>query len=188
MNDISRREKLAHFMKRDALQFGQFPLSAGGFSSYYIDGRLVTLSAEGARLVALEVLDILVDFPSVVAVGGPCIGADPIVGATVALASFYPHSGLYGLCGFLVRKTAKEHGTKSLIEGPLAPGSTVAIVDDVVTSGGSILTAIRVVEDLGCKVAVIIVVVDRLSGAREAFFKQWFEFRSILTVRDLGIK
>jgi len=187
MNDISRREKLAYLLKRDALQFGQFPLSAGGFSSYYIDGRLVTLSADGARLVALEVLDILVDFPSVTAIGGPCIGADPIVCATVALAGLYPHSGLHGLCGFLVRKTAKEHGTKSLIEGPLRPGSTVAIVDDVATSGNSIISAINAVEELGCKVAVVIVVVDRLMGAREALFKRWFEYRSIFTIRDLGI-
>jgi len=188
MNDISRRDRLIYLMKRDALQFGQFPLSSGKVSNYYIDGRLVTLSSEGARLIALEILDLLVQFPGVIAIGGPSIGADPIIVATLAMVGLYPHIGVRELCGFLVRKEAKEHGAKSLVDGPLKPGSTVAIVDDVATSGGSIIYAVNVVEELGCKVAVAIVVVDRLSGARETLYKRWFEYRSILTIRDLGLE
>ena len=94
------------------------------------------------------------------------MGADPIVGATLALAG---RAGRGHLRGFLVRKEAKAHGTGSLVEGPLEPGSTVAIVDDVATTGGSSLQAVEAVEAMGCKVAVVIVVLDRLEGAAAAF-------------------
>ena len=90
--------------------------------------------------------------------------------------------------GFLVRKEAKTHGTGNLVEGPLVPGSTVAIVDDVATTGGSSLQAVSAVEALGCKVAVVIAVLDRLEGAAEAFAACGLPFRPLLNIRDLGVE
>jgi orotate phosphoribosyltransferase len=87
-----------------------------------------------------------------------------------------------------VRKEAKGHGTGQLVEGPLAAGAVVAVVDDVATTGGSSLQAVAAVEALGCKVARVIVVLDRLEGAAAAFAARGLDFRSLLTIRDLGVE
>jgi len=179
------RAALVELLKRDSLRLGQFTLASGRSSHYYIDGRKVTLGAEGARLIGRGVLHALALHPEVAAVGGLTMGADPIVGAALALA---PESGRGDLRGFLVRKQAKSHGTGNLVEGPLEPGSTVAIVDDVATTGGSSLQAVDAVEALGCKVAVVVAVLDRLEGAAETFAARGLEFRSLLTIRDLGVE
>jgi orotate phosphoribosyltransferase len=179
------RDQLVALLKRDALRTGTFTLASGRTSHYYVDGRKVTLSAEGAEAVAAGVLEQLKARPEIVAVGGLTMGADPIVGATLALA---PAAGAGHLRGFLVRKEAKTHGTGKLVEGPLEPGSTVAIVDDVATTGGSSLQAIDAVEAFGCKVAMVVVVLDRLEGAAEAFANRGIPFHPLLNIRDLGVE
>jgi orotate phosphoribosyltransferase len=177
-------ERLVFLLKRDALRLGSFTLASGRSSHFYIDGRKVTLQAEGIALIAAGILELLADYPDVAAVGGLTLGADPIVGATLALA---PSRGRHGLRGFLVRKQAKGHGTGNLVEGPLEPGSVVAIVDDVATTGGSSVQAIEAVEALGCKVALVAVVLDRLEGAAQAIVSRGLVFRSLLSIRDLGV-
>ena len=179
------RAQLVALLKRDALRLGTFTLASGRSSHYYIDGRKVTLLAEGSQLIAVGMLDLLADYPEVTAVGGLTLGADPIVGATLALAATH---GRPELRGFLVRKQAKTHGTLNLVEGPLEPGSVVAIVDDVATTGGSSAQAIEVVEALGCRVALVAVVLDRLEGAAQAFESRGLVFRPLLTIRDLGVE
>ena len=145
------RNQLIDLLQHDALKRGTFTLASGRISHYYVDGRKVTLSAQGAALVGAGVIDQLTIRPEITAVGGLTMGADPIVGATLALAA---EAGLGHLRGFLVRKETKTHGTGNLIEGPLEPGSTVAILDDVATTGGSSLQA-----GAGCRS-------DRLQGGR----------------------
>jgi orotate phosphoribosyltransferase len=179
------RERLIALLQRDALRTGTFTLASGRTSHYYVDGRKVTLSAEGAALIGAGVLDMLADRPGVQAVGGLTLGADPIVGATLAVAGA---RGRTGLRGFLVRKEAKGHGTGRLVEGPVGPGDAVAIVDDVATTGGSSLQAVDAVEALGCVVVRVVAVLDRLEGAAEAFAARGLDFRSLLTVRDLGVE
>jgi orotate phosphoribosyltransferase len=179
------RERLIVLLQRDALKRGEFTLASGRKSHYYVDGRKVTLSAEGAALVGAGVLEALIGHPEVTAVGGLTMGADPIVGATLALAT---SAGLGHVRGFLVRKQSKSHGTGNLIEGPLEPGSTVAIVDDVATTGGSSIQAVEAVEAIGCKVALVIVVLDRLEGAGVTFASRGLLFHSLLTIRDLGVE
>lgn len=179
------RDRLIAILKRDALRVGNFTLAGGGSSHYYIDGRRVTLGAEGALLIADGVLDVLEEHPEVEAIGGLTVGADPIVGAALGRA---PFRGRADLRGFLVRKEAKTHGTGNLIEGPLEPGSTVAIVDDVATTGGSSLQAAAAVRARGSTVKLVVVVLDRLEGAAEAFAKEGLLFRSLLTIRDLGVE
>jgi len=179
------RDALVELLKRDSLRLGQFTLASGRSSHYYIDGRKVTLSAEGARLIGRGMLSVLWGRPGIAAVGGLTMGADPIVGASLALATGF---GMGALKGFLVRKQAKGHGTGNLVEGPLEPGSTVAIVDDVATTGGSSLQAVDAVEAMGCKVAVVVAVLDRLEGAEETFAARGLAFKSMLTIRDLGVE
>lgn len=179
------RGRLIALLRRDALRTGRFTLASGRTSHYYVDGRTVTLSAEGAAEVGAGVLGLLVDFPAVEAVGGLTMGADPIVGATLAVAGLGARPGLRG---FLVRKEAKGHGTGKLVEGPVAPGMDVAIVDDVATTGGSSLQAVAAAEAAGCRVVRVIAVLDRLEGAAEAFAARGLDFRALVTIRDLGVE
>ncbi len=179
------RARLIGLLKRDALRTGSFTLASGRNSHYYVDGRKVTLSAEGAALIGAQVLSLLADLPEVTAVGGLTMGADPIVGATLAVAGAGVRPGLRG---FLVRKEAKSHGTGQLIEGPVAAGESVVIVDDVATTGGSSLQAVAAAEAIGCKVARVIAVLDRLEGAEEAFAAKGIDFKAIVTIRDLGVE
>ena len=178
--------RLIAFLKRDSLRTGEFTLASGRTSHYYVDGRKVTLSAEGAATIAAGVLDVIAaEHPEVTAVGGLTMGADPIVGATLAIA---PSRGRRDLRGFLVRKEAKGHGTGRLVEGPLEPGQVVAIVDDVATTGGSSIQAVEAVEAMGAKVACVIVVLDRLEGAAAAFAARSLAFHALTTIRDLGVE
>jgi orotate phosphoribosyltransferase len=179
------RDRLIELLRRDTLKRGTFTLASGRTSHYYVDGRKVTLSAAGAALIGAGVMERLAEHPDVQAVGGLTMGADPIVGATLALAGL---AGRADIRGFLVRKEAKTHGTGSRVEGPLAPGTTVAILDDVATTGGSSLQAVDAVEAMGCRVAVVIVVLDRLEGAAAAFESRGLRFESLLTIRDLGVE
>ena len=137
------------------------------------------------RSIGAGVLELLASEFKVDAVGGLTMGADPIVGATLALAGL---AGMGHLRGFLVRKEAKGHGTGKLVEGPLEPGATVAIVDDVATTGGSSLQAVDAVQAMGCQVVVVIAVLDRLEGAGAAFAARELPFRALLTIRDLGVE
>ncbi len=181
------RGRLIALLQRDALRTGTFTLASGRTSHYYVDGRKVTLSAEGAAQVGAGVLELLADLPGVAAIGGLTMGADPIVGAALAVAGASA-SARPGLLGFLVRKEAKGHGTGKLVEGPVAPGMDVAIVDDVATTGGSSLQAVDAAQALGCRVVRVIAVLDRLEGASEAFAARGLDFRSMVTIRDLGVE
>ena len=177
-----QRARLLEILKKKAVLYGDFVLASGKRSGYYIDGRLVTLEPEGAYLTARLILDVLKD-ESVDAVGGPTMGADPIVGATVA-ASYIAGRPLLG---FIVRKADKAHGTQKRIEGPLREGHRVAIVEDVVTSGGSALEAIRQVEAAGAKVIKVIALLDRLKGAEQLFTEHGYSFAALFTRKDIGI-
>lgn len=179
------RAKLVELLKTRALKHGDFTLASGKKSKFYIDGRLVTLSAEGANHIADGVLDYLKQFPEITAVGGLTMGADPIVGAVLAKAVAW---GRNDLEGFLVRKAAKDHGTGKLVEGPLQPGMKVAILDDVATTGGSSLQAVEAVQAAGAEVAVVIVVLDRLQGAGANFAAKNLKFHALTDLRDLGIE
>jgi orotate phosphoribosyltransferase len=136
----------------------------------------------GATLIAQAILEEIRDLP-VDAVGGMDMGATPIVGAvaTRSLDAGRP------LPVFVVRKDVKQHGTMKNIEGPLAAPCNVAIVDDVVTTGGSILKAIDAVEAKGCTVLLAITVLDRNAGAAEALAARGIPYRPLATLADLGV-
>jgi orotate phosphoribosyltransferase len=177
------REALKQLIREKALKFGEFTLASGKKASYYLDCRQITLDAQGARLVGEGMLDELVtDLPDLV--GGMAIGADPITAAILALA------GMRGLRlrGVMVRKEAKQHGTGRLVEGPFHRGESIAIVEDVVTTGGSSLSAIERCEAVGLKIQRVLAIIDRLEGGGEAFAARGYELTTLFTVRDFGIE
>ncbi len=179
------KDSLISLFGQKALKFGQFTLASGKQASYYLDGKQVTLDAEGARLVAEGILDLLAAAgPMPAAVGGMSIGADPITAAVVTMSAVRGTP----ITGFMVRKESKGHGTNRYIEGPVQPGSDVVIVEDVVTTGGSSLEAIKRCEEFGLKVIRVIAIIDRMEGGREAFAQRGYPLESLLTIRDFGIE
>jgi orotate phosphoribosyltransferase len=121
------------------------------------------------------------DLPDLV--GGMAIGADPITAAILTLAGT---KGL-PLRGVMVRKEAKQHGTGKLVEGPFQPGESIAIVEDVVTTGGSSLLAIERCEEVRLKIHRVLAIIDRLEGGREAFAARGYELTTLFTTNDFGI-
>ena len=177
------KQALIALVREKALKRGQFTLASGRQASYYLDCRKVTLDSAGANLVAQGMLQLLEEsWPD--AVGGMAIGADPITAAIITLADIQGKS----LAGFIVRKEAKQHGTGRDVEGPVQAGQTAVIVEDVVTTGASALTAIDRVEAAGLKVAGVLAIVDRLEGGAEAFAQRGYPLKTLLTIRDFGIE
>ena len=160
---------------------GDFTLASGKKSDLYFDGRLVTLSAQGLALLAEAVLE-MIEGRDIAAVGGMAVGADPITGGVVALAG---QRGL-PLAGFIVRKEAKAHGTGKQVEGPKPPaGSRVVLLEDVVTTGGSLLQALAAVRrELDVEPVAVIALLDRLEGGREALAAAGVELWPVFTRRD----
>jgi len=174
------REELFRLILEKSLELKQVVLSSGKTSNYYIDCKLTTLRPDGAYHVASIFLDWILQTEAR-AVGGPVIGADPIVGAMAALS----HQRGEPIHAFLVRKAAKEHGKRQKIEGVLIPGEPVVILDDVVTTGGSLLRAVDEVEKLNCPVVSVFTVVDRQEGARENLERRGLELKAIFTRDEL---
>lgn len=174
------RARLLELLKEKALVVGKVILSSGRESDYYLDERMVTLSAEGAYLTARLILDMLKGV-EVDAVGGPTVAADPIAGAIAAVS----HLEGCPVDGFIVRKEPKGHGMGKQVEGPIGEGSRVVIVDGTMTTGGSILKAIDVVEDMGCKVIKVVLLIDRMEGGREKIESKGYDFAAIFTRDDL---
>jgi orotate phosphoribosyltransferase len=174
------RQELQSYLLEYSLRFGEFTLTSGRKSDYYIDGKQTTLRSRGAYLVGQLILDALKG-TAVQAIGGPTLGADPVIGAVIALAALEN----IPLIGFIVRKEAKEHGTQRLIEGPLEPGMQVAVFDDTVTTGGSLKHAIDQVEAAQCRVAKVLAIVDRQEGAQQNFAHWGYPFQALFTIETL---
>jgi len=150
----NERQELLQMLAAKSFRLGEFKLSSGGTSDYYIDCRTTTLDARGAQLVGQVFLDEMrargwhAD-----AIGGLTMGADPIVVAVAVLSGT--------LHGFLVRKAEKQHGTGQRIEGFQEKGARVVIVDDVCTTGGSTVQAIEAAREFGFKIAGVMCLVER---------------------------
>jgi orotate phosphoribosyltransferase len=164
MNTATHAQQLLSLLSRISFKLGQFKLSSGGTSDYYIDCRTTTLHAEGGRLTGHAILELLEQHGiNAEAVGGLTMGADPIV-SNVATASAWraqSHPGAPLLHGFLVRKAEKAHGTGRRIEGFCREGARVVVVDDVCTTGASTINAVEAAQEAGMTVAAVVCIVER---------------------------
>ena len=174
------KAELLALLRDKAVKHGEFILSSGKKSPYYIDGRLVTLHPEGARLIG-SLLAALLAERRVDAIGGPTMGADPIIGAVIAESS----RRAAPLNGFIVRKESKEHGTGKKVEGPLEKGMRVALVDDVISTGGSVISAAEAVRKLGASVDCVVCLVDREMGAVETFRSHGYPYLPLFSKSEL---
>jgi len=167
-------------MSKSVITGKVFTLASGKTSDFYVDARVSTLDPAGAYYCGHLLLDLMKD-QAVDAVGGYAIGADPIVTA-MALIS---HELGRPLPAFIIRKEEKTHGTRRAIEGNFPEKGRVILVDDVITSGGSILKGAAQVEAQGGSVAMILGVIDRQEGGRETIEAAGYPFRAIFTREEL---
>jgi orotate phosphoribosyltransferase len=175
-----KRKNLLDLLARCAYKEGDFVLSSGQRSPFYLNSKEVTLRAEGALILGELIFNLL---PSKTdAVAGLTLGADPMVTA-VSVVSALNHSPVEAL---IVRKEAKGHGTKAYIEGPnLKAGAKVVVLEDVVTTGKSALLAVARLRDAGYQVTEIIALVDRQAGGAESYFSEGLNFQSLFTLTEI---
>ena len=174
------RAELFGLLRKNAFFKGKVILSSGKESDYYLDARLVTLSAPGAFHAARVILDMVKNDP-LDAIGGPTLGADPMVGAIASLS----HQQGRPLDTFIIRKTPKAHGKQQQVEGPLLKeGARVALIDDVATTGKAFVESIEVLSKMKVKVLKAICIIDRQEGAAEALSKYGVPLQSIFTAQE----
>jgi orotate phosphoribosyltransferase len=178
---MTNLERLKQLFRQRALQFGDFTLASGKKSTYYVNSKKVLFHAEAISLLGEVLYDATKDL-NFQAIGGLEVGAIPM--AAAALTAF--HRSGRTLEGFFVRKREKEHGSKERVEGQVKAGDRVVVIDDVLTTGGSVIQAIEAVEAIGAQVVRVVCICDRLQGAREALAK--YDFRPLFTIRDFGIE
>lgn len=174
------RQTLLDLLVKYAYKEGDFTLSSGARSTYYINGKQVTLRAEGALVIGRLIWQMLPE--NTEAVAGLTLGADPIVSA-VSIVSALENKPIPAL---IIRKKPKGHGTKAYIEGPsLNPSAKVVVLEDVVTTGKSALLAVERLQAAGYQVAEIIALVDRQQGGRELYQSQGLKFQAIFDITQL---
>lgn len=179
--DISSlREILLDLIVKHAYVEGDFTLSSGAKSSYYINCKQVTLRAEGALALGRLLFKLLPE--DTAAVAGLTLGADPMVSA-VSIVSAWESDPIPGL---IIRKKPKGHGTKAYIEGPsLAENTKIVVLEDVVTTGGSALTAVERLIDVGYEVTQILALVDREQGGRELYQSKGIAFQALFSIKEI---
>lgn len=174
------RDQLRRMLLERSMRFGEFVLSSGATSNYYIDVRKTSLHPQGLQWISRLFWELL-ESEGITAIGGLTMGADPLV------AGLMLHSVQSGrpLEGFLVRRSSKDHGTRGQVEGNLAGHKRIAILDDVITSGESALVAAEAAESYKAQVVRIVAVVDRNQGAAQVFQQRGYPFTALFTVNDL---
>lgn len=177
LDAAAMRGRLARLLLEKSYRAGEVTLTSGRKSDYYFDCKQTALHPEGAWLIGNLLFDLLP--ADIVGVGGMTLGADPLVTA-VSIASF-----LRGrpLPAFIVRKASKGHGTNQFLEGlsNFQPGDTVALLEDVVTTGGTLATVIDRVQDAGLTIGAVLTVLDRGEGGAEKLAERGFPLLSVFT-------
>src|ERR671934_2643257 len=177
---MTEHDRLVSLLARRSARRGEFVLASGRTSTLYIDARLTTMSPDGLATIGPLALGALAASGwRVQAVGGLTLGADPIAYA-ISYASMLAGTPLRA---FTVRKEAKAHGTGKLVEGPFQSGDRVAVIEDVITTGGSALRAVAAVPAAGGEVAGVLALVDREEGGREALEGEGLDVRALASAR-----
>jgi orotate phosphoribosyltransferase len=181
---MDEKARLKELLLQKSYRQGRITLSSGKVSDFYIDGKQTTLDAEGAYLCGKLLYNLIrTNNTPVAGVGGMTLGADPLVTAVSVVSYLEKHP----IPAFIVRKEPKKHGTENYIEGQsnLPASAVVALLEDVVTTGGTLLQVIDRVERQGLKVGLVATVVDRQEGGAEALAARGHRLEAIFTRREL---
>ena len=177
---MSNNSALVALLLEKSYREGDFVLSSGARSDFYLDAKQVTYDPAGIVLVGEMMMNLVEEF-RIESVGGLTMGADAIVAATV-FASARTNTPV---TGFVVRKEPKQHGLSQQIEGVHPRGKRVAIVDDVITSAGSAIKAVNIARDAGAEVVLVVGVVDREQGGPAAVHAVGAECRALATISEI---
>jgi orotate phosphoribosyltransferase len=177
------KERLGDIILARSFKYSEnppFTLASGKKSNFYFNCKPTTLDPEGMNLIGAIIFDMLKD-TDITSAGGLTLGADPIANA-LAVISYQKGKPIKS---FIVRKDIKDHGTKSAIEGNVGAGEKVAIIDDVITTGGSTITAIEQARKAGLIVEMVVTLIDREEGGRENILQHVDNIKSILTRTEI---
>jgi orotate phosphoribosyltransferase len=177
------KERLGEIILDRSFKYSEdppFTLASGKKSNFYFNCKPTTLDPEGMNLIGAIIFDIIKD-TDISAAGGLTLGADPIANA-LAVISYQKGKPIKS---FIVRKDVKDHGTKSAIEGNVSAGEKIVIIDDVITTGGSTITAIEQARKAGLSVEMVITLIDREEGGRENILQHVDNIKSILTRTEI---
>ncbi|UPM49146.1 orotate phosphoribosyltransferase [Synechococcus sp. A10-1-5-1] len=176
-----QRQLLLELLATRAYRHGNFTLASGRTSSHYVNCKPVSLSGLGLALLSAQMLDLVE--PGAVAVAGLTLGADPLVSGVAQAAALAGQA----LDALIVRKEAKGHGTGAWLEGPLPePGSRITVLEDVVTTGGSSLKAVKQLREAGYVVERVVTIVDRQEGGLAAMQEAGLELRSLFQLDEVA--
>jgi orotate phosphoribosyltransferase len=176
----SARGALLEVIRAKSVKTGRFILASGAESSYYVDLRRTTTDPAGAYFASYLLLDLIKQWKPDAA-GGPTLGADPLAGS-LALMS---HQLSRPMRTFMVRSKAKDHGTGRAVDGTLEKGDRVVVLDDVVTSGGSLIRVFEPIRDAGAIIVGATAILDREQGAAEALSKAGIPFEPLYKISDI---
>ena len=184
--DSTKRERLRKLVEqRCLLTDADVTLSGGSHSSFYFDCKAATLDGECLTLIVDGLLDEIGRLPSVPsAIGGLTMGADFLVAPLIAKAYEIGHPTVHGS---IVRKEPKRHGTRNRIENQLRPGTTIVVVDDVITSGGAVRQACEEFQREGYEIVGILALIDRQAGGKENLEKDYGVVRTLFTTEDFSV-
>jgi orotate phosphoribosyltransferase len=185
MSRDAKHQELLDLILEVSFRRQKVTLASGKESDFYLDLRQTLMRPRGVRLAGELVLEQLALGPAVDAVGGMAVGAVPLVSAVLGAAA--AADAATPLLGFFVRKEKKGHGLGNQIEGGFAAGQSVALVEDTVTTGGSTLQALDIVEAAGGKVARVVCLVDRGEGGADAFAARGVQLEALFTRADLPV-
>jgi orotate phosphoribosyltransferase len=181
LTSAEQRQRLLQLLAQRAYRHGSFTLASGRTSNHYVNCKPVSLSGEGLTLLATQMLEQVE--PDAAAVAGLTLGADPLVSGVAQAAALAGRR----LDALIVRKEAKGHGTGAWLEGPLPEaGSRITVLEDVVTTGGSSLKAVKQLREAGYTVERVVTIVDRQEGGLEAMTAAGLELRSLFLLEEVA--
>ena len=181
MNNKTKKKLLDRAIELKALEYGDFTLASGMKSNFYFDGRLLSLDPICSNIITDWIFSNAIE-QKVNFIGGPAVAAVPLIGSTV----FYSLSKDYPLTGFFIRSDKKDHGLLKQIEGKLVENSSAIVIDDTVSTGGSLLESLNALKENNCEIKLVLSILDRKLGGSEKLLEAGYKYSSIFEINSEG--
>ncbi len=181
MNESDKKKLLDRALELKALEYGDFTLASGLKSNFYFDGRLLSLDPESSNIISDWILSNAIKFKANF-IGGPAVAAVPLIGSAV----YASHNIKSPLKGFFIRSDKKDHGLQKQIEGNFESNSSIVVIDDTVSTGGSLLNSLEILKENNCDVKIVLSILDRKLGGSEKLIDLGYEYSSIFEIDSKG--